>query len=213
MLLLKKNVNFVAPPSSTLIYNPVMATALQGFRLATRSCKCRSAAPNCATRPIGNRRHRPFSATALQWQEKEKDDIDPALSAALEKAAKGPDGQYGQYLQSELSRVGGNLSRFDETALKTLNSRVHTPTFPWQRRKERVAKTFMNEGEDEAVDGFPDYDDDEGEDIPTLAHGELEHHREMRHYARLAAWEMPMLASKYLEPTDSGSWTKLLTIV
>ncbi|KIN06609.1 hypothetical protein OIDMADRAFT_114216 [Oidiodendron maius Zn] len=141
-----------------------MATALQGFRLATRSCKCRSAAPNCATRPIGNRRQRPFSATAFQWLEKEKDDIDPALSAALEKAAKGPDGQHGQYLQSEL-------------------------------RKERVAKTFMNEGEDEAVDGFPDYDDDEGEDIPTLAHGELEHHREMRHYARLAAWEMPMLAT------------------
>lgn len=33
-------------------------------------------------------------------------------------------------------------------------------------------------------------------DITALAHGDLEQHRELRHYARLAAWEMPLLTSK-----------------
>lgn len=29
-----------------------------------------------------------------------------------------------------------------------------------------------------------------------MAHGKLEEVREMRHYARLAVWEMPLLASE-----------------
>ena len=33
------------------------------------------------------------------------------------------------------------------------------------------------------------------DDITSLAHGELEQHRELRHYARIAAWEMPLLSS------------------
>jgi hypothetical protein len=32
------------------------------------------------------------------------------------------------------------------------------------------------------------------EDISSIAHGELEQHREIRHYARIAAYEMPSLA-------------------
>lgn len=38
----------------------------------------------------------------------------------------------------------------------------------------------------------PEFQED---DISSLAHGELEQHREFRHYARLAAWEMPLLTS------------------
>ena len=43
-----------------------------------------------------------------------------------------------------------------------------------------------------------DMEDDLNVDLSSLAHGELEHHREMRHYARLAAWEMPLLASMFV---------------
>ena len=35
----------------------------------------------------------------------------------------------------------------------------------------------------------------EGDDMSSLAHGELEQHRELRTYARIAAWEMPLLSS------------------
>ena len=40
----------------------------------------------------------------------------------------------------------------------------------------------------------------EGDDISSLAHGELEQHREIREMARIAAWEMPLLSS-VLPPT------------
>ena len=35
----------------------------------------------------------------------------------------------------------------------------------------------------------------QGDDISSLAHGELEQHREIREMARIAAWEMPLLSS------------------
>ncbi|KAL2045788.1 hypothetical protein N7G274_002219 [Stereocaulon virgatum] len=41
----------------------------------------------------------------------------------------------------------------------------------------------------------------EGDDITALGHGELEQHREMREYARIAAWEMPLL-SKSAKPFE-----------
>ena len=42
------------------------------------------------------------------------------------------------------------------------------------------------EGEDEIF---------EGDDMTSLGHGHLEQHREIREYARIAAWEMPLLSS------------------
>jgi small subunit ribosomal protein S35 len=182
-----------------------MATALQGFRLTARSCKCRPAAHHCATKSVAQ--GRPFSVTVCQSREQKKEVSDPALLAALDKAGKGANAQHGQYLQSEAARLGENLKRFDQTALKMINNRVHMPAFPWQRRKEKVPRTFMNEGEDDAVDGFPETEEEESANISSLAHGELEQHREMRHYARLAAWEMPMLASEYSGPSEFYSIT------
>lgn len=44
-------------------------------------------------------------------------------------------------------------------------------------------------GEDEEFDG---------DDISSIAHGQLEQHREFREYARIAAWEMPLLSSMFL---------------
>lgn len=46
--------------------------------------------------------------------------------------------------------------------------------------------------------GSGEDDEFDGDDITSIAHGELEQHREIRDYARIAAWEMPMLSSTYL---------------
>ncbi|KAF2203607.1 hypothetical protein GQ43DRAFT_411237 [Delitschia confertaspora ATCC 74209] len=54
-----------------------------------------------------------------------------------------------------------------------------------------IAQGFWGEGEEE--DGGPD-EDYYGDDITSLGHGELEQHRELREYARLAAWELPLLS-------------------
>ena len=61
-------------------------------------------------------------------------------------------------------------------------------------RRKKPKNSFLNLGEEEAFD-FEDDPEEDHDDLSSLAHGELEQHREMRHYARLAAWEMPLLAS------------------
>lgn len=75
------------------------------------------------------------------------------------------------------------------------------PPYQLPLRRKRLKQTFLNMGEAEPweEDGMLDDDHD---DITTLAHGELEQHREMRHYARLAAWEMPLLSSMW-SPAES----------
>ncbi|KAI6248067.1 37S ribosomal protein S24, mitochondrial [Erysiphe necator] len=56
----------------------------------------------------------------------------------------------------------------------------------------KLKQTFMNMGEAEPWEQEGMLPDDE-DDLTSLGHGELELHRELRHYARLAAWEMPLL--------------------
>ncbi len=58
----------------------------------------------------------------------------------------------------------------------------------------KVKVGLMAMGEDDP-EGTGEDDDFGGDDITSLAHGELEQHREMREYARIAAWEMPLLSS------------------
>lgn len=59
-------------------------------------------------------------------------------------------------------------------------------------KPKRLKQTFMNMGESEPWEQEGMLPDDE-DDMTSLGHGELELHRELRHYARLAAWEMPLL--------------------
>lgn len=53
-------------------------------------------------------------------------------------------------------------------------------------------------GEDDDELGQVEEGDDEmaDDEITSTAHAELELHREMREYARITAWDMPMLSSK-----------------
>lgn len=65
---------------------------------------------------------------------------------------------------------------------------------PQREPRPRITPGLMAMGE---VDEQGTGEDDEfdGDDISSIAHGELEQHREIREYARIAAWEMPMLSS------------------
>lgn len=65
---------------------------------------------------------------------------------------------------------------------------------------KRIKPGLFAMGEEEEQDSGED-PVFEGDDIPSLGHGELEQHREMRHYARLAAWEMPLLSSTSCSPS------------
>jgi small subunit ribosomal protein S35 len=50
--------------------------------------------------------------------------------------------------------------------------------------------------EDDPEPNTEEHDEFDEDDITAMAHGKLEEIREMRNYARLAVWEMPLLASK-----------------
>lgn len=63
------------------------------------------------------------------------------------------------------------------------------------RRSEPVKTGLMAMGELDEQGSGPD-EEYKGDDISSLAHGELEQHREKREYARIAAYEMPMLTSE-----------------
>ena len=65
--------------------------------------------------------------------------------------------------------------------------------------KPRVRPGFMAMGEENEMDEGED-EVFQGDDISALGHGNLEQHREIREYARIAAWEMPLLSSKFSIP-------------
>ncbi|KAH6655492.1 mitochondrial ribosomal subunit protein-domain-containing protein [Truncatella angustata] len=56
-------------------------------------------------------------------------------------------------------------------------------------------RSFWGEDEEDPDYLTEDIDEDDfsDEDIMSLAHGKLEEHREFREYARIAAWQMPLL--------------------
>lgn len=75
----------------------------------------------------------------------------------------------------------------------------HAPPVMEKQKKKKPKDTFLNMGDPDPWEEDGQLEDDH-DDITSLGHGELEKHREMRHYARLAAWEMPLLASMFALP-------------
>lgn len=63
---------------------------------------------------------------------------------------------------------------------------------------EKPNKSSFWFDEEDPETNTEEHDEFDEDDITSMAHGKLEEVREMRHYARLAAWEMPLLASKCL---------------
>ena len=71
----------------------------------------------------------------------------------------------------------------------------HAAEEPRQEMKiPKIKPGFLAMGEEDPQDIGED-DEFEGDDITSTAHAQLEQHREIREYMRIAAWEMPMLSS------------------
>ena len=99
------------------------------------------------------------------------------------------------------SRVESDLSAAVSNAAYTAANELYEPEY----QEPRPKPGFLSMGE---LDEFEQAEDPvwENDDITSLAHGELEQHRELRDYARIAAWEMPLLSSAYsnqLQPQNT----------
>jgi small subunit ribosomal protein S35 len=169
----------------------IMATALQSLRITARSCQCGPVLHRYLQKPIGRRR--PFSTTPLRYAP------DNDLSSIVEKAVAA-----GEKLDNINLRKVKRPSRYASIISEEDMEEIYDETLdefgkPFQppdlEERKKWDDTFLNLGEEEPFDE-EDIDEDTEEELSSLAHGELEHHREMRHYARLAAWDMPMLSSK-----------------
>ncbi|TID16473.1 mitochondrial ribosomal small subunit component protein [Venturia nashicola] len=70
-----------------------------------------------------------------------------------------------------------------------------------ENKKEFIEEGFFNYGEENPKEVGED-EEFQGDDITSQGHDELEQHRELREYARLAAWELPLLhkLAKPFEP-------------
>lgn len=88
------------------------------------------------------------------------------------------------------SRVESDLSAEVSHAAHTAANELYEPEY----QEPKPKPGFLSMGE---VDEFEQEEDPvwNNDDITSLAHGELEQHRELRDYARIAAWEMPLLSS------------------
>ena len=169
-----------------------MTSAVQSFRFAVRSCSWRCLAPRYTAKTIGRRRD--LSTTPQCWKEASVDEIEEGLAktAATSRLAA-------EYLRvaketdEELAALDESIQQEEEESRQKYAARQQPYVLPLRRK--RLMDTFMNMGDPEPWEEEGMMDDDQ-DDMPSLAHGELEQHREMRHYARLAAWEMPLLSRK-----------------
>ncbi|KAL9623843.1 MAG: hypothetical protein Q9160_001835 [Pyrenula sp. 1 TL-2023] len=109
-----------------------------------------------------------------------------------------------QQLQDEWAQMGAEMDEEVEREVEEAMPQT-TPT-PRERELEDalsfpIAKTRSKDlgfwGDDEEFDEdamVEDMDDEfKDDDVTSMAHAELELHREIREYTRIAAWEMPFL--------------------
>lgn len=176
-----------------------MATGVRSMRFCLRAFRhAATPAPRRAGAPIYVAR-RAFSSTPTPWRpaakkdeaderevdEEEDDDviIDSAeLNESLDTTLTGPD------IDS------GATARFQEQVVGSINATLSEAAYV---PKVHPARSFWHEEEEDPELLTDERDEDvfEEDDIMSMAHGKLEEFREYREYARIAAWEMPLLSS------------------
>ena len=193
-----------------------MVSAASALRMAARRCQqCR-----IAVRPTANisapTPFRAFNTTRFVRAEAEIDDRPESEKEAWEKEI--PLEQFKSEAEAEIKKLqeSGQLSdeyvrdMAEETgaALRSEEFQDHVREFvgsitPNDVRNRRTIEVpfegrqksgLFNMGEEPGMGSEdPEFEED---DITSLAHGQLEQHREYREYMRIAAWEMPLLSSQ-----------------
>lgn len=168
-----------------------MGTALQSFRITARRPLSRIATQSHSARPFGRRRC--FKTFSSPWES----------DVGKESGAETPSSDV---VDSDEPPIGSpNTKTLEEAFVEILRKygRIrqnmpeelrNAPPFREMRPlKPKAGALNMGVDPSENPEEDPEFEED---DITSLAHGQLEQHREYRHYARLAAWEMPLLTSE-----------------
>lgn len=186
-----------------------MAAASTAFRLCARVIARPRPASALHARPLIQRRT--LSSTPLRWRpakdpENDEDDeaaaFDDDMSFSEERV---PDEEFLKSLPAEfrtpeiMEAAKGVMADVD---MASEEDELHTK---WDDMEEKLFKDprpqkdsfWFDEEDDDPSTADIEGDDFDDDDITSTGHGKLEEVREMRQYARIIAWEMPMLSSTY----------------
>ncbi|QPC77378.1 hypothetical protein HYE68_008130 [Fusarium pseudograminearum] len=197
-----------------------MASASAAARLCALACR-RASRIQQATRSRQITRQKPlaqraFTTSTIRWareedqrqDDAEEEDYGPVelkkLEAALAEAST-PEGlkqldqlakangfnSIDQYLQNKLDYHPGWASE-DRSTLEDIQKDDKG------EKPNKQSFWFDEEDPETNTEELEEFDED---DITSMAHGKLDEVREMRKYARLAVWELPLL-SKYAKPFE-----------
>lgn len=157
-----------APPPEIGRTTPAMASAVQSLRLSGKNLRCTKLSVRRITPSIYEART--FSTTFPRHVPRQEEE---ELAGIIDDDEDGDD---------------------DESTDEFIRS---TSPFLFKPDKRKFKEGFHNLGEEGSGMVLPDEDFGE-DDITGVAHGQLDEHREYRHYLRIAAWEMPLLSSTSL---------------
>ncbi|KAG6035063.1 hypothetical protein E4U41_006256 [Claviceps citrina] len=185
-----------------------MASAFPAARLC--ALLCRRASPPARRLPRQARRAFSSSSPPAQRATQEAADDAPQIldlttmnKAFLEAAT--PDGLR---RLDELAKMNGHntIDEFLATKLRenpgwAAEDRALEEALMQDDLGEKPNKSSFWFDEEDPETNTEEHDEFDEDDITSMAHGKLEEVREMRHYTRLAVWEMPLLA-KFAKPFE-----------
>lgn len=180
-----------------------MAAASTAFRLCARAvARPRSAPALPRNRPL---LHRTLANTPLKCRPADPDnepgekqeEYDFVESMLADVPAEDRTAE----MEAQMRELGAELEEQEAQMHKSLDE--ETASLFKEPRPQRDSFWYDEEDDDQATHDIVGEEFDE-DDIPTVAHGKLDEMREHRHYARIVAWEMPMLASTFPVPSGLG---------
>ena len=184
-----------------------MAAGAQSLRLCLQSY--RQAPAFRALRPNTPQLRRALSTTTIA-RRREANDKD-AVDLGFDRVYNNPGDVVDDLLRTELlsakdrnqlakaQSVWSELPHEQKQALQKDVQEVRQAMGPLRRIRKAKRSSFWGEEETDSdlITDELGEDDFEEDDILSMGHGKLEEHRELREYARIAIWEMPLLSSKF----------------
>jgi small subunit ribosomal protein S35 len=151
--------------------------------------------PRCPRCLIPVQPRRPFSVTPLRFRELDEQDAEePATS------------EFDSDEPSDLQTSAFDFKAWDDEELLDEETRreidadvekIDTQIPIDFMENTRQKPGFWAEGEEDEMAEVED-EDQKDDAITSMAHTQLEEHRELREYARIVAWDMPSLSSMLL---------------
>ncbi|KAI9827310.1 MAG: 37S ribosomal protein S24, mitochondrial [Phylliscum demangeonii] len=196
-----------------------MAAWMRQFAFASRRC----AHQVCSNPTSATARCRAFTSTPRWRKDRDIADVETRVSAGHFANTLPPHAraEYDALTAKERHEyqvaTEQLLLEFDSPEVQgQLNAEISSAAaeveqmFPEEKVHERprFPPSMMGMGEED-IEGSGQDDEFREDDMAALGYEELEHHRELREYARITAWEMPFL-SKLAKPFEVPGKDRLL---